>query len=164
MNENTAVVSKKTTKPSPQVISSMNKLIDRFQEMINTMVHYSFNHIVIHYILESLFDYINATVFNTIMDSQNSFSATFGFNLKLAISHLTNSVRNISPFGDLLEFFSKDRLVELTEISNVLVILPNSSKDLLRNENDLRTCFPSLNINQIRFITNQFSTSKFVFF
>ena len=151
-------------KVNPTVISLIDQLTRRFQDLIQIMLLFHFNHLVIHYILESLFVYINAIIFNAILQSKSPFfSSNYGFNLKSIISHLIHSVRSINPFGDLVEFFAKNELIELNELASVLVIIPNSSKDLLTAD-DLKQVFPSLNIAQLRHIAQQFSTSSFVYF
>lgn len=114
-------------------------------------------------LLEGIFEYINALIFNELLRDSKYCTAEIALNIKLILSQLVDWLAS----SKLLTSISSEdcfnelhlRLMPLTHCVNALVILPNGSVDEFSSADELFETFSSISAPQLLRLVNQFTST-----
>jgi len=162
--ENPAVfsVEKSREMQSKKAVDPISDLVEQFDRIVKQLQRGYLHSMLTTWILENLFQFINAFIFNEIMNRSELCSVEVGFNIKLVISFIKSWAASKEGVrlddGNLYDLVSES-FCTLIQIVDALVILPNGSKEF-SSVNDFRLTFPSLKLCQIYRIVSQFTTTR----
>lgn len=125
-----------------------NDFINIIKELYQILTKYYIKNSIIEYILESIFYYSDAQLFNTLIKRPNIFTCTNGFEIKVLISQIEN---NLSKYCNIP---SQKYFNYIKEASNLLIM----DKSLVNDEETRKQIFPHLNIIQINHFIKNFKT------
>ena len=143
----------------------MNPVSDLFNEIesiLNIFKEFELikNQKVIESIVANLFNFMNILISNEILQSSKLFcNSELGINIKLILSFFRDWATS-SPFSHSLDLtrLINNNFVQLTQIANVLAILPNAT-DEFSSSKELMNTFTPLSIYQIHRLSTNFTVS-----
>lgn len=116
-------------------------------------------------LMEGIFEFINALIFNELMNTASLCTSAIGLSIKMVVSHLTEWI--VSPETFLSEITSDNtpmelrlRLMPLTNAANALLILANGAGDEFSTPQELYETFSGLSPAQLYRLISQFRPSE----
>lgn len=104
---------------------------------------------IIRQFFVDVYQAINARLFNAVIERSDLCTSANGFQIKTAISHLTqwaDNTRFLDPVA------TKKQLAHITEVTSLLVL----DMSVLSNESDVRDAFPTLSPKQLLHLASSF--------